>query len=40
VEDDASDHTGFAIKYRELNGIDCIQWSAQSPDLNPSRHSG
>jgi hypothetical protein len=34
VEDGASGHKGFAIKYRELKEMDCIQWPAQSPGLN------
>jgi hypothetical protein len=34
MEDGASGYKGFAIKCRELNEMDCIQWSARSPDLN------
>ena len=34
VEDGAPGHKKHAIQYRDLNGLDSLQWSAQSPDLN------
>jgi len=34
VEDGAPGHKKHAITYRNLNGMDAIQWPAQSPDLN------
>jgi hypothetical protein len=34
MEDGASCHKGFSFEYHEVNEFDCIQWPAQSPDLN------
>jgi hypothetical protein len=34
VEDRAPGHKKQAITYRNLNGMDAIQWPAQSPELN------
>ena len=34
VEDGAPGHKGYAVRYRDLNGLDSLQWLAQSPDLN------
>jgi DDE superfamily endonuclease/Transposase len=38
-EDNAPIHTArLAKSWKEENGIDCIPWPAQSPDLNPIEH--
>ena len=34
VEDGAQGHKKYAIQYRDLNGLDSLQWPAQSPDPN------
>ena len=34
VEDGAPGYKKYAIQYRKLNGLDTLQWLAQSPDLN------
>ena len=34
IEDGAPGHKKYARIYRELNGMDTVQWPAQSPDLN------
>ena len=34
VEDEAPGHKKYAIQYRDLNGLDNLQWPAQSPGLN------
>ena len=34
VEDGAPGHKKYAIQYRDLNGLDSLQWPAQSPYLN------
>ena len=34
AEDGALGHKKYAIQYRDLNGLDSLQWPAQSPDLN------
>jgi hypothetical protein len=35
MEDGAPGHKGFSKQYTIRNGMDSIQWPAQSPDLNP-----
>lgn len=34
-EDNAPGHKKHAIEYRQLNGMEALDWPAQSPDLNP-----
>ena len=34
AEDGASRHKGYAARQRDINGLDNLQWPAQSPDLN------
>ena len=34
VEDGAPGHKGYAVRYQDLNGLDSLQWPAQSPDIN------
>ena len=34
VKDGSSGHKGYAVRYRDLNGLDSLQWPVQSPDLN------
>ena len=34
-EDNAPGHKGYAKAYRELNGMETLEWLAESPDLNP-----
>jgi len=33
-EDNAPGHKGYAEAYRELNGMETLEWPAESPDLN------
>jgi len=34
-ENNAPGHKGYAKAYRELNGMENLEWPADSPDLNP-----
>ena len=34
LEDGAPGNKGCAVRYRDLSGLDSLQWPAQPPDLN------
>jgi len=34
-EDNTLGHKGYAKAYRELNGMETLEWPTESPDLNP-----